>query len=130
MKLRVLPQQQIKKAYTGRDLMFKKKKKQQWFCRRSNQQVFPAGECICRYRFTFSGHLGQQLVCQLLWEENSLSEAQRAIGALRTETLQILAHVSQAQICQRRGRRIILGRKQGQMFVDGCCLNQRHSPVW
>lgn len=27
MKLRVLPQQQIKKAYTGRDLMFKKKKK-------------------------------------------------------------------------------------------------------
>ncbi|KAG7228959.1 hypothetical protein INR49_008737 [Caranx melampygus] len=44
-----------------------------------------------------SGHLGQQLVCELLWEEHSFPEAQGAVRALHTETLQILAHIGQAQ---------------------------------
>lgn len=54
--------------------------------------------------YTFSGHLGQQLVSQLLWEEHSLSEAQGAIRALHAETLQILAHIGQAQIRESRWR--------------------------
>lgn len=59
-------------------------------------------------RFTFSGHLGQQLVCKLLREEYSLPEAQGAVGALQAKALQVLAHICETQVSQGRRRRLIL----------------------
>lgn len=67
--------------------------------------------CVFNTGFTFSGHFGQQLVCQLLREENCVSEAQGTIGTRHAKALQVLAQVSQAKVCQSCGRRIILGGK-------------------
>lgn len=65
------------------------------------------------HSFTFSGHLGQQLVSKFLREVNSLSETQGSIRPFYAEKLQILAHVSQTQVCQGRGRCIVLRNTKG-----------------
>lgn len=61
--------------------------------------------------FTFSGHFRQQLVCELLREENRVSEAQGTIGARRAKALQVLAQVGQAKVGQGRRRRVVLGEE-------------------
>lgn len=81
--------------------------------------------CLWRSRFTFSGHLSQQLVCELLREEHSLSEAQGAIRTLHTETLQVLAHMGQTQVGQSRWRRLILETKR-----EICCCGCIHSNLF
>lgn len=63
--------------------------------------------------FTFSGHLGQQLVCQFLREVHGFSETQGSIRPFHAEKLQILAHASQTQVCQGRGRCIVLRNTKG-----------------
>lgn len=58
--------------------------------------------------FTLSGHLGQQLVSQLLWEDDSLPEAPGAVRQLHAEQLQVVAHIGEAQVGQSRGGRVVL----------------------
>ena len=36
-------------------------------------------------QLTLHGHLAEQLVCQLLWEDQELAETQGPIGAFHTE---------------------------------------------
>lgn len=79
------------------------------------------------HSFTFSGHLGQQLVCQFLREVHSLSKAQGSIRPFSAEKVQILAHVSQTDVCQGRGRCFVLRNTNGLGYEYSSHITSRTS---